>query len=51
MRGRLLVVDDDLALAEMLGIVLQSEGFDVTHVADGSAAVAAFRDSRPGRPA
>ena len=47
MRGRLLVVDDDLALAEMLGIVLQSEGFDVTHVADGSAAVAAFRDSRP----
>ena len=47
MRGRLLVVDDDLALAEMLGIVLHSGGFDVTHVAGGSAPVAPFRESRP----
>ena len=47
MKGRVLVVDDDLALAEMLGIVLRNEGLEVTHVADGSAAVAAFRESRP----
>ena len=47
MKGRVLVVDDDLALAEMLSIVLRQEGLEVSHVADGSAAVAAFRDSRP----
>ena len=47
MKGRVLVVDDDLALAEMLGIVLRNEGLEVTHVADGSEAVAAFRESRP----
>ncbi len=47
MRGRVLVVDDDLALAEMLGIVLQSEGFEVDHVADGNAALGVFREARP----
>ena len=47
MKGRVLVVDDDLALSEMLSIVLRQEGLDVTHVADGTSAVAAFRDSRP----
>ena len=47
MKGRILIVDDDLALAEMLGIVLRNEGLEVTHVADGSSAVAAFRESRP----
>ena len=47
MKGRVLVVDDDLALAEMLTIVLTQEGFEPTHVADGAAAVAAFRDTRP----
>lgn len=46
-RGRVLVVDDDLALAEMLGIVLRGEGFDPTFCSDGAAAVAAFHDSRP----
>ena len=35
-KGRVLVVDDDLALAEMLGIVLRNEGLEVDHVADGS---------------
>ncbi|MGZ6772720.1 MAG: DNA-binding response regulator, partial [Mycobacteriaceae bacterium] len=35
MKGRVLIVDDDLALAEMLGIVLRNEGLEVTHVADG----------------
>ena len=37
MKGRVLVVDDDLALAEMLGIVLRNEGLETGHVADGSA--------------
>ena len=45
--GRVLVVDDDVALAEMLGIVLRGEGFEPHFCADGSAAVQAFRDSRP----
>ena len=46
-RGRVLVVDDDAALAEMLGIVLRGEGFDPVFCADGAAAVQAFRDSQP----
>jgi len=46
-RGRVLVVDDDVALAEMLGIVLRGEGFEPTFCADGAQAVQAFRDSRP----
>ena len=47
MKGRVLVVDDDLALAEMLGIVLRNEGLETAHVADGSSAMAAFREHRP----
>ena len=46
-KGRVLVVDDDLALAEMLGIVLRNEGLEVHHVADGSSAIGAFREYRP----
>ena len=45
--GRVLVVDDDAALAEMLGIVLRGEGFDPVFCADGARAVAAFRESDP----
>src|ERR1700742_4804992 len=47
MKPRVLVVDDDSALAEMLGIVLRSDGFDPSFVADGSRAVQAFRDTKP----
>ena len=47
MRARVLVVDDDPALAEMLGIVLRSEGFLPSFVADGERALGAFRDARP----
>ena len=47
MKGRVLVVDDDTALAEMLGIVLRGEGFDTSFCADGSLALEAFRASRP----
>lgn len=46
-RGRVLVVDDDAALSEMLGIVLRGEGFEPVFCADGAAALDAFRDSRP----
>lgn len=46
-RGRVLVVDDDLALAEMLGIVLRGEGFEPVFCADGASAMQVFRDSRP----
>jgi two-component system, OmpR family, response regulator MtrA len=41
------VVDDDPALAEMLGIVLRNEGFHPTFVADGEQAMDAFHEHRP----
>ena len=47
MRGRVLVVDDDAALAEMLGIVLRGEGFEPTFVSDGDKALEVFRDTHP----
>jgi two-component system response regulator MtrA len=47
MKGRVLVVDDDTALAEMLSIVLRNEGFDSVICSDGDSAFAAFRDSKP----
>jgi two-component system, OmpR family, response regulator MtrA len=47
MKGRVLVVDDDSALAEMLGIVLRGEGFEPTFVYDGDKALEVFRDSKP----
>src|SRR4029450_12175735 len=47
MKGRVLVVDDDTALSEMLGIVLRNEGFEPVVCADGDKALAAFRDSKP----
>jgi two-component system response regulator MtrA len=46
-KGRVLVVDDDPALAEMLGIVLRTEGFEPSFVADGSRALNAFRVTKP----
>src|SRR5437764_571292 len=47
MKARVLVVDDDPALAEMLTIVLRGEGFDTDVVADGSRAPA----GHPAHPA
>ncbi|MBC7638708.1 MAG: response regulator transcription factor [Rhodoferax sp.] len=47
MKGRVLVVDDDVALAEMLGIVLRGEGYDPVHCGDGEGALAMFREVRP----
>jgi two-component system response regulator MtrA len=42
-----LVVDDDSALAEMLGIVLRGEGFEPMFCGDGNGALEAFRTARP----
>ena len=46
-RGRVLVVDDDASLAEMLMIVLRQEGFEGRTCARGDLAMDAFRDFRP----
>ncbi|MCG7298471.1 MULTISPECIES: MtrAB system response regulator MtrA [Brevibacterium] len=47
MNARILVVDDDTALAEMIGIVLKSEGFEPHFCATGDGALEAFRSVRP----
>ena len=46
-KPRVLVVDDDSALAEMLGIVLRTDQFEPAFVADGSRALQAFRETKP----
>jgi two-component system, OmpR family, response regulator MtrA len=46
-RGRVLVVDDDPALSEMLTIVLRTEGFESRVCSTGDGALAAFREFRP----
>jgi len=46
-RGRVLVVDDDSSLAEMLSIVLRQEGFESRIVTRGDEALEAFRSFRP----
>jgi two-component system, OmpR family, response regulator MtrA len=47
MKGRVLIVDDDTALAEMLGIVLKNEGYEAGVVTRGDEAIAAFREFKP----
>ncbi len=47
MNARILVVDDDTALAEMIGIVLRTEGFEPHFCADGAEAVDAFHTAQP----
>ena len=44
---RLLVVDDDPTIREMLEMVLDSEGYEVTTAAHGLAAFAVLDDARP----
>ncbi len=41
------MVDDDTALAEMIGIVLKSDGFETAFCADGSEAVDVWRAEKP----
>jgi two-component system response regulator PilR (NtrC family) len=44
-RGRILVVDDEASLREVLTIMLQREGYDVETAADGAAAQALLQES------
>lgn len=44
---KVLMVEDDLALGDALGRVLQGRGFEVTRCADGAEALAMFRRRRP----
>jgi two-component system response regulator MtrA len=46
-RGRILVVDDDASLAEMLTIVLRQEGFESQMCARGDLALEDFRAYKP----
>jgi two-component system, OmpR family, response regulator MtrA len=46
-KGRVLVVDDDASLAEMLMIVLRQEGFEGRICPRGDLALDAFREFRP----
>jgi two-component system response regulator MtrA len=46
-KGRILVVDDDASLAEMLTIVLRNEGFEPLTCGSGEQALSMFRDFRP----
>jgi len=47
MTARILVVDDDVALAEMISIVLRGEGYTPVQAFDGRAALAHLADSTP----
>jgi len=47
MTARILVVDDDVALAEMISIVLRGEGYTPVQAFDGQAALAHLADSTP----
>jgi two-component system response regulator MtrA len=46
-RGRILIVDDDTALGEMLGIVLRGEGFSTQTVTRGDEVMAAVDSFQP----
>lgn len=47
MTTRIIVVDDDTALAEMIGIMLESEHYEPFFCADGAQALATFREVNP----
>ncbi|RPF20150.1 MtrAB system response regulator MtrA [Myceligenerans xiligouense] len=47
MKSRVLVVDDDTALAEMIGIVLRGEGLEPIFCTDGDEAVSMARMHQP----
>ena len=46
-KGRVLVVDDDPTVAELLGLVLQHEGFDPIWCDHGDQALDAVREAQP----
>ncbi|REF37538.1 MtrAB system response regulator MtrA [Thermasporomyces composti] len=47
MKGRILIVDDDPALSEMLGIVLRNENMEALFCDSGEAALAKVRETKP----
>ncbi len=47
LKGKVLIVDDDAALAEMLTIVLRNEGFEPVVCPTGEQALALWREHRP----
>ncbi|GAA3683225.1 two-component system response regulator MtrA [Arthrobacter ginkgonis] len=47
MKARILVVDDDEALAEMIGIVLRNDDFEPVFCYDGARALETFRNVKP----
>ena len=47
MSTRILVVDDDTALSEMIGIMLTAEGYEPSYCADGAATIDVFHKSDP----
>lgn len=47
MSAKILVVDDDQALSEMIGIILESSAYEPSFCADGAKAVDKFREVEP----
>jgi two-component system, OmpR family, response regulator MtrA len=47
MNARILVVDDDTAISEMIGIVLRGEGYEPQFAADGAEAIDLFHSMKP----
>lgn len=47
MKPNVLVVEDDMALAELLRYTLERDGFDVSHTADGEDALMLAQESTP----
>jgi two-component system response regulator MtrA len=47
MNPKILVIDDDNALREMVGIVLASSGFEPHYCPDGDSALAIFKNTQP----
>jgi two-component system response regulator MtrA len=44
---RILVIEDDQSIAEIVGILLRGEGFEVSYCADGLQAISAFKAVAP----
>ena len=47
MSQRILVIEDDQSIAEIVGILLRAEGFEVSYCADGNQAMNAFQVVKP----
>jgi two-component system response regulator MtrA len=47
MNARIMVVDDDTAISEMIGIILRGEGYEPEFASDGAEAMELFRTMRP----